>query len=91
MTDDEAILFAATEHSHFEVTALAFSPDASVVAVGTSVGQVKLFNARTNLVAGVLVRSLDDEPAKLADKQTPEKLKSLRRAMGECRVVGVFA
>ena len=67
------------EHfSHFEVTALAFSPDGELLAVGTSIGQIKLFNART----GKLVRSLDDEKAKLADKETPEKWKSLRRAIG---------
>ncbi len=31
----------------FEVTALAFSLDGKVVAVGTSIGQVKLYDART--------------------------------------------
>jgi serine/threonine protein kinase len=78
-TKDEDTLLAATERvPDFEVTALAFSPDGNVVAVGTTVGQVKLFNART----GELVRSLDDKQAKLADKKTPEKLKSLTRAMG---------
>jgi len=78
-TDDEDAVIAATERvSHFEVKALAFSPDGSVVAVGTSIGQVKLFNART----GELVRSLDDEQAKLADKRTPKNWQSLRRAMG---------
>ena len=78
-TDEEDAVLAATERvSHFEVKALAFSPDGNVVAVGTSIGQVKLFHART----GELVRSLDDEAAKLADKKTPENWKSLRRAMG---------
>jgi WD40 repeat protein len=48
------------------------------VAVGTSIGQVKLFNPRT----GELVRSLDDEKAKLADRKTPENWKLPRRAMG---------
>jgi WD40 repeat protein len=62
----------------FEVEALAFSPDGNVVAIGTSIGQVKLFNART----GELARSLDDKQAKLADKKTPAELKSLTRAMG---------
>ena len=72
-------MLAATERvDHFEVKALAFSPDGSVLAVGTNIGQVKLFNARS----GELVRSLDDEKAKLADKTTPENWKSLRRAMG---------
>jgi hypothetical protein len=49
-----------------------------MVAVGTSIGQVKLFKART----GELVRSLDDEQAKRADKRTPENLNALTRAMG---------
>jgi len=48
------------------------------LAVGTGMGQVKIFNART----GELLQSLDDEKAKLAEKTTPEKLKSLKRAMG---------
>ncbi|MHC4406283.1 MAG: WD40 domain-containing protein, partial [Planctomycetota bacterium] len=77
-TGDEDTLLAAAERSHFEVTALALSPDGSMVAVGTSVGQVKLFNART----GELVRPLDDKGEKLADKKTPEHLKWLSRAMG---------
>jgi len=77
-TNDEDTLFAATGRSHFEVTALAFSPVGNLVAVGTDVGQVKLFNART----GELVRSLDDQREKLADKKAPENLKSFTRAMG---------
>ena len=78
-TDDEDTLLDATERDpHFEVKALAFSPDGNMVAVGTSIGQVKLFNART----GELLRSLDDEQEKLADKKTPEKFSSLKRAMG---------
>ena len=78
-TADENALLAATERiSHFEATALAFSPDGNVLAVGTSIGQVKLFNTRT----GELDRSLDDEPAKLADKRAPQKWNLLRRAMG---------
>jgi WD40 repeat protein len=76
--DEDAVLAATERHSHVETTALAFSPDGKVVAVGTSIGQVKLFTART----GELVRSLDDEQAKLADKETPDNWKSLRRAIG---------
>jgi WD40 repeat protein len=79
MTEEEDALLAATEGlPHFEVEALAFSPDGNLVAVGTGMGQVKLLNPRT----GELVRSLDDEPAKLAEKKTPKQLKSLTRAMG---------
>lgn len=78
-TSEEDAVLAATERvSHFEVKALAFSPDGNVVAVGTDIGQVKLYGAWT----GELVRSLDDEKAKLADKETPESWQSLRRAMG---------
>ncbi len=79
--EEEAVLAATERVSHFEVEALAFSPDGSAVAVGTTIGQVKLFDPRT----GELVRSLDDERAKLADKETPENWKSLHRAMGSAR------
>jgi WD40 repeat protein len=52
-----------------------------VLAVGTSLGQVKLFNIRT----GELTETLDDQQARLAAKGTPEALKSLTRAMGSVR------
>ena len=78
ITGEEDTVLAASElHPHFEVKALAFSPDGNVLAVGTSIGQVKLFSTRT----GEWVRSLDDEKGKLAEKKAPEKWKSLRRAM----------
>jgi WD40 repeat protein len=78
-TADEDAVLAATPHvSHLEVTALAFSPDGNVLAVGTSVGQVKLFDART----GRLLRALDDDKSKRADKQTPANWQALPRAMG---------
>ncbi len=78
-TQDEDALLAATEGPRdFEVGPLAFSPDGTLLAVGTGLGQVKLFDSRT----GKLVLSLDDELAKLAEKKTPEKLKALKRAMG---------
>ena len=76
--DEDAVLGATGRGSHFEVTALAFSPDCKVVAVGTSIGQVKIYDAR----AGALLRLLEDRAAKLADKETPENWKSLARAMG---------
>ncbi len=48
------------------------------MAIGTSIGQVKLYDTRT----GEGLRLLDDRAAKLADNKTPENLKSLARAMG---------
>jgi hypothetical protein len=77
-SEEDAMLAATERVGPVEVTALAFSPDGNIVAVGTSVGQVKLFNPRS----GELLRSLDDEKGKLADKGAPEKWKSLKRAMG---------
>ncbi len=75
---EDAAIAATPRISHIEATALAFSPDGKMVVVGTNIGQAELFNAWT----GELVRSLDDEPARLADKQTPNAWKTLRRAMG---------
>jgi WD40 repeat protein len=79
-TDEEDALIAETrrEPPFIEVDALAFSPDGNVLAVGTRIGQLKLFDVRT----GALIQSLDDAAAKRADKKTPEKLKALTRAMG---------
>jgi WD40 repeat protein len=77
-SDEDAVLSGTERITHIEATALAFSPDGGVLAVGTSIGQVKMYDAQT----GELIRSLDDETAKLADKETPEEWKSLRRAMG---------
>ena len=76
--EEDAVLAATERISHFEVTALAFSPDGNLLAVGTSIGQIRLFQPQT----GELVRLLDDEKAKLADKETPERWKSLKRALG---------
>ena len=79
--EEDEILAGTTGLPHCEVSALAFSPMENVVAVGTSLGQVKLFNPRT----GELLQSLDDETAKLAEKKTSKNLKSLKRAMGSVR------
>ena len=47
-TAEEDAVLAATEHmNRFAVTALAFSPVGDVLVVGTSIGQVKLYNAKT--------------------------------------------
>jgi serine/threonine-protein kinase len=78
-TAEESALLANTPQlSHFEVTAMAFSPDGDVLAVGTDIGQVKLFDAAT----GVLIRSLDHEQEKLLEPETPKTLKALPRALG---------
>jgi serine/threonine protein kinase/WD40 repeat protein len=61
-----------------EVTAIVFSPDGSLVAIGTSLGQVKLFDART----GEDVAALDDEKARPADNEILRKLTAVKRAMG---------
>ena len=53
--EEDTVLAANDRVSHFEVKALAFSPDGNVVAVGTSIGQVKLYSAadrRAGAVAG---------------------------------------
>ncbi len=76
--DLDTVLAATERVSHMEPTALAFAPDGDIVAVGTSIGQVKFFKVRT----GELVGSLDDVMARLADKGTPENWKPVRRAMG---------
>jgi WD40 repeat protein len=76
--EEDAVLAATERVSHIEPTALAFSPDAKLLAVGTSVGQVKLFEVQS----GELLRTLDDESSRLAEKQTPENWKAFQRAMG---------
>jgi serine/threonine protein kinase/WD40 repeat protein len=78
-TDEEDNLIVESERvPEFEVSALAFSPRDNALAVGTTVGQVKLFDSMT----GKLIQSLNDEPAKLADQKTPANLRPLTRAMG---------
>ncbi len=73
LTGTEQKLLAATEKTpHFEVTALAFSSGGDVLAIGTNIGQVKLFS-----VGSGEILSLD-----VADKEAPEKLKPLAREMG---------
>jgi serine/threonine-protein kinase len=81
-TDEEReVLTTIEDIPEFEVGPLVFSPDGAVLAVSNALGQVKLFKARS----GELIRSLDDEKAKLAEEATPEKLRSLSRAMGGVR------
>jgi serine/threonine protein kinase len=77
--DVNAALASSLTISDFSISALAFSPDGNLLAVGTTIGQVKLFNTHT----GELVRTLDDHDANAAAKDTPEKWKLLKRAMGK--------
>ena len=78
-TSDEDKVLANTQRiSHVETRAFDFSPDGKMLAVGTSIGQVKFFNTQT----GEVVLTLDDEASRLADKKTPENWKSLKRAIG---------
>jgi WD40 repeat protein len=65
------------------VTSIDFSPDEELVAVGTSIGQIKLFNTKT----GALVLSLNDEKERPDDKTVNEELRSLQRAMGGVKMV----
>jgi serine/threonine protein kinase/WD40 repeat protein len=81
-SDEYEAVIAATEWvTHSEATALAFSPDGRLLAVGTSIGQVKLFDIQT----GDVMRTLDDERAKLADNATPEIWNAMPRALGSVR------
>jgi WD40 repeat protein len=60
------------------VRAIAFSADGNLLAIGTRIGQIELCNARNY----GLIRYFDDEPGRLDDKSTPEKLQEIKRAMG---------
>jgi serine/threonine-protein kinase len=78
-TAEEDAVLAATEHmNHSQVAGLAFSAAGDVLAVGTSIGQVKLYNPLT----GDLIRTIDDPESRLADKETPANWKPMARAIG---------
>ncbi len=62
--------------NYFEVAALAFSPDGNTLAVGTGIGQIKLYDAKD----GKFLSSLDDSQGKAADARTPENWKASPRA-----------
>jgi WD40 repeat protein/anti-sigma factor RsiW len=81
--EEDAVLAATERVFHFEVTGLAFSPDGQSLAVGTSIGQVKLYSVRT----GEMVRALDDREPRLGDKETPESWKPMVRGLGSTRSV----
>lgn len=66
-----------------EATAIAFSPDGNLLAVGTSVGHLKLYIAAT----GKLVKSLDDETGRAAIENIPDVWQSQPRVMGRVKAV----
>ena len=54
MIDDEEAIFAANEQiRQWEVTAIALTADGSTVAVGTSIGQIKLFQRRDRRITAI--------------------------------------
>ena len=82
---EEEAIFAAAERSleDAEVRALVFSPDSSVLAVGNSIGQVKLFDART----GAFLRALDDVGRKANGNQALPKILALQLAQGNVSAI----
>lgn len=76
--EEESVLAETQTAPGVEVRALAFSPDSSVVAIGNSLGQVKLFDARS----GGLVRALDDAAGRATNRPAADKLLTLPRALG---------
>lgn len=76
--DESAVVDATPQVSHVAARALAFSPNGTLLAVGTNVGQIRLYEVAT----GELLRTFDDSTARLADTKSPELWKSLPRAMG---------
>ncbi len=76
--EEAALLAYPAGAAAFQVSILAFSPDGNTLAVGTNLGQVKLFDVQS----GKLLRSLDDAKARLAEKETPDKSTPIKRAMG---------
>ena len=76
--EEDAVLAGTERVNHFEVTALAFSPDGNTLAVGTDIGQIKLYDAKD----GKFLSSLDDSQGKAADARTPENWKTIPRALG---------
>ncbi|MCA9175115.1 MAG: M48 family metalloprotease [Planctomycetales bacterium] len=69
--------------SFIEVTAIAFAPDSEVIGVGTSLGQVLMFDVQTGKPTGKMPKSLDDEQGRLSDPKTPDVWKQQPRALGK--------
>ncbi|HEY2882533.1 MAG TPA: hypothetical protein VGJ15_08870 [Pirellulales bacterium] len=81
-SDEELKVWESTPRvSFFQVTALAFSPDSKILAVGNSIGQIKLFDSQS----GKLTQTIDDKAARQALKESPADWKSIERAMGSIK------
>jgi len=79
LTGEEAAMMKTIMGFSIEVKSLVFSPDSKMLAVGTSIGQVKLFDARS----GNLLRSLDDAQGRENDASSANTiLGSIPRALG---------
>jgi WD40 repeat protein/tRNA A-37 threonylcarbamoyl transferase component Bud32 len=76
--EEESLLAAAQRAPIFEVKSLGFSPDATLLAVGTSIGQVKIFNVQS----GELLCAPDDEAGRKADPKADAKFAALARLLG---------
>jgi len=76
--DEDQIIAGTKQISHVEATDVVFSPDGKLLAVGTNIGQVKIFRVST----GELVSTLDDEANNQADQKTPAEWQGMKRAMG---------
>ena len=66
-----------------EVTAITFSPHSDVLAVGTSVGYLWLFNVDS----GEFIRALDDEDGRLAVEKTSDFWKQQSRVLGHVKSI----
>src|SRR5262249_25022561 len=73
-TSEEQEKLLAQSSAADRVQAIAVSADGNLLAIGTRIGQIELCNARTY----DLIRYLDDEPGRLADKSTPAELQEIK-------------
>lgn len=66
-----------------EATAVVFSPDSKTIAVGSSVGQLMLFDVET----GEKVKSLDDSDGQEAVEKIPDFWQRIPRVMGSVKAI----
>ena len=81
--DESEVVNGDNPVRYIQVEAVKYSPDGRTIAVGTNVGQVKLFE----LNSGELVHTLDDETSRLADEKTPDSWDGLKRALGNVKAI----